>query len=102
MINVVGCRILVKPLTIEQDDPVIRSAIESGIALPPGDQKRRQASIDKGIVLEIGSGCSSDYISGLNSGDLIGFAKFGGKFFKDNGEDFVVINDEDVICVFKE
>jgi co-chaperonin GroES (HSP10) len=60
--------------------------------------------MDKGVVLAIGPAVDPDYSQGVSIGDTIGFSKFGGKFVRDIGstEDLLVINDEDVVCIFKE
>lgn len=105
MINVTGCRLLIKPLKLEDNDKVVRSAKAAGIALLPQDERKAQVNIDKGYVLQIGPKCSPDYIEGVRVGDLIGFTKFGGKFLREEdtpeGEEVLAINDEDVICVFR-
>jgi co-chaperonin GroES (HSP10) len=43
-------------------------------------------------------------VEGAKVGDTVGFAKFGGKFVTDpeSKEELLVLNDEDIICVFKE
>lgn len=103
MITVTGCRILVKPFELEQADEVYKSARLAGIELPEFSARKEQINIDKGTVLQIGPKCHEDYIGDLQVGDIIGYAKFGGKFIKDpeTKEDFLVINDEDTICIFK-
>lgn len=103
MIEVTGCRVLVKPFTIQEHDKVFAAARKAGIALPELSQRKEQINVDKGTVLQLGEGCHPDYVGKLAVGDVIGFAKFGGKFVQDldNEDVFLIINDEDVICVFK-
>ena len=103
MIEVTGCRILIKPFSIQEHDKVFAAARKAGIALPDMAQRKEQINVDKGTVLQIGKGCHPDYVGNLVVGDTIGFAKFGGKYVQDleGDELFLVINDEDVICVFK-
>ena len=45
-----------------------------------------------------------DYIGDIQVNDVIGFAKFGGKFVQDPVDDvlYLIINDEDIICSFKD
>lgn len=102
MIEVPGCRILIKPLKIEEADHTYRSAKAAGLIIAEATERKIQANIDKGIILQIGPEADKAYIGGAKVGDQIGFTKFGGKFVKDDGKDYLVINDEDVICIFKE
>lgn len=103
MISVPGCRLLIKPFKVEENDRVFRAAKAAGIELPELSERKIQSTIDKGTVLQIGPTASREYIQGLEVGNLVGFTKFGGKFVRDidSDEDLLVINDEDVICIFK-
>lgn len=100
MIIVPGCRILIDPVK----DETSKRAEASGFILPEMDDRRRQANVDQGRVLEIGPKASEDYIQGVEVGSLIGFTKFGGKFVTDpeTKKELLIINDEDVICIIKE
>lgn len=105
MIKVVGCRILLRPYKIEEHDSLYARAKAAGLEIPEESSKRSQANVDKGEVLQIGPKVNEDYAGDVKVGDVIGFAKFGGKFIEDpdkEGEFFLVINDEDVICIVKE
>jgi len=104
MIEVPGCRLLIRPIKIEDADKTLKAAKAFGIILLENDERRQQSAIDRGTVLQIGPKASEDYIGGVKVGDMIGFAKFGGKFIQDpeTEEMLLAINDEDVICIFKE
>jgi co-chaperonin GroES (HSP10) len=105
MIKVTGCRILVRPLELAEHDPMMARAKAAGLQLPEFSERKEQVNVDKGVVLQIGSKCHEDYVGDLAEGDTIGYAKFGGKFFQDpDNEDkhLLIINDEDLICIFKE
>lgn len=103
MIKVTGCRVLVKPLPLQEHDSVYASAKQQGIVIPDFSQRKEEVNVDRGHVVQIGPKCHEDYIGDLQVGDLIGYAKFGGKFMKDSDETiYLVINDEDVICIIKE
>ena len=104
MIEVVGCRILIKPQTLVEHDKVRASALKAGIQLLETTERKEQINVDKGTVLSIGSKCHEDYVGNVAVGDVIAYAKFGGKFITDpkTEEVFLVISDEDVICVFKD
>lgn len=102
-IKVVGCRILVKPFKLEEHDTAFASAKKAGIALPEFTERKEQVEVDRGTVLQIGPTCREDYVGDLEKGDVIGYAKFGGKFIEDpeDNETYLVINDEDVVCILR-
>lgn len=104
MIKVVGCRILVRPFKLQEHDKVYDSAKKSGLILLETSERKEQINVDKGVVLQVGPKCHGDYVGDLEVGDTIGYAKFGGKFITDPSteEVLLVINDEDVICIYKE
>lgn len=105
MIKVTGCRILVRPKSLEEHDKIRASAKKAGIALLDVTERKEEINVDQGTVLQIGSKCHEDYVGDLQVGDVIGYAKFGGKFFPDpdnEEKNLLIINDEDVICIFKE
>lgn len=104
MIKVTGCRILIKPFDLQEHDKVFAAAKKAGIALLDHSERKEQINVDKGTVLQIGPKCHEDYVGDVAVNDIIGYAKFGGKFITDpkTEEVFLIINDEDVICVFKD
>lgn len=104
MIQVTGCRILVKPQKLQEHDKLFADAKKAGIVIPEFSQRKEEINVDKGVVLHIGEKCHEDYIGSLKVGDLIGYAKFGGKFIQDPEDDeiYLVINDEDVVCILKD
>jgi co-chaperonin GroES (HSP10) len=104
MIVVTGCRILVKPLAEEEVDEQIKRAKALGMQFLATDERRQKVNMDRGVILQMGPKVNEDYVEGAKVGDTVGFAKFGGKFVTDpeSKEELLVLNDEDVICVFKE
>lgn len=104
MINVIGCRLLVKPFKIQEHDKVLASAMKMGLVLPEATERKEQIHVDRGTIVQIGESAHQDYVGSIKVGDTIGYAKYGGKFITDHSTDelFLVINDEDVICVFKD
>ena len=104
MITVTGCRLLVKPFSVQEHDKIYARAKAMGLELPQGSERKEQANVDKGTVLQIGAKCHEDYVGDLSVGDVVGFAKFGGKYIQEpkTEELFLVINDEDLVCIFKE
>lgn len=103
-ITVTGCRILVKPFKIQEHDKVFESAKKAGIILTEVSERKEQINVDKGTVLQIGSKCHEDYVGDLKVGDVIGYAKFGGKFIQDPTDEtvYLIISDEDVVAIFKD
>jgi len=103
-ITVTGCRLLIKPFKLQEHDKVFASAKAAGLILTETSERKEQINVDKGTVLQIGAKCHEDYVGSLSVGDTIGFAKFGGKFIQDpqTEEIFLVISDEDVVCIFKD
>jgi co-chaperonin GroES (HSP10) len=104
MITVTGCRVLVKPFALQEHDKVYAAAKKAGIVLSEVSQRKEEINVDRGTVLQIGETAHQDYVGTVKVGDVIGYAKFGGKFFTDTNSDelLLVINDEDIICVFKD
>lgn len=104
MITVKGCRLLLKPFKIQEEDKVFAAAKAAGIAIPEFSERKEQANVERGCILQIGPNCHEDYVGDLKEGDIVGFAKYGGKFVTDPVDDelYLIINDEDVICVFGE
>jgi co-chaperonin GroES (HSP10) len=103
MIKVTGCRILIQPFALQEHDKVFASAKKAGIELPEFSQRKEEVNVDKGTVLQIGTKCHEDYIDDLKVGDVVGYAKFGGKFIQDPADDkvYLVVNDEDIVCIMR-
>jgi co-chaperonin GroES (HSP10) len=103
-IIVTGCRILVKPFKLQEHDKVFASAKAAGIELPAFSQRKEEVNVDRGTVLQIGEKCHEDYVGKVTVGDIVGYAKFGGKFIVDPTDDevYLIVNDEDLVCIYKE
>jgi co-chaperonin GroES (HSP10) len=104
MIVVTGCRILVKPLAEEEVDENVKRMKELGFEFIKSDERRQKVNMDRGTILQMGPKANEDYVAGAEVGDTVGFAKFGGKFVTDDDtkEELLILNDEDIICVFRE
>jgi co-chaperonin GroES (HSP10) len=112
MIKVVLHRVLIER-DVPQDTDAIRTkkALNaSGFVAPQWVQDnldkqalRENASMDRGVVLDIGETAFQDYhiAPPIKVGDYICYAKFGGKDVEDpeTGKVLVVINDEDVVAI---
>lgn len=107
MIIPVTHRILVKPVRIEDKDEAFASAKRAGIVVEHSKEFRReQQGVDEGTVLAFGPIVFRDFGTDnpLKEGDTILYARHAGKPVKDpeNPEiEYLVINDEDVVCILK-
>lgn len=97
-------RILVKPDALHERDEAFAAAKRIGIEIVEAERKREQAAIDTGEVVEVGPTAFRDF--GLDTppikpGDVVVYAKYGGKAIQDpvTKENFVALNDEDVIAI---
>jgi co-chaperonin GroES (HSP10) len=102
MIKPIIHRILIKPDNIEDSDDVVRSARAAGLEVKL--DKREQAAIELGTVLDIGSTCYREFGTtpeeqGIQIGTRVFFAKYAGKSVKDGENKFLIMNDEDIMGV---
>lgn len=103
-----GHRVLVKPEKVEDVDPAIKRARAAGLDLSAvTNDKKEQEAVVFGIVLAIGSTAWKDpSLGGLpwaKVGDRILFAKFAGKSVElDGQEPVLLLNDEDIVAVIRE
>ena len=104
--NVIPCghRLVVKPFKLEEVDEVYQRAKLSGLQIVRPNEKREDASVDKGIVLAVGPTCWPDEAPWCKVGDTILFAKFAPKFVEDpvTKESIGILNDLDVVAVLEE
>jgi len=107
MISIILHRVLIKQDKLEDANKDYVKMRQMGLVLAATeDQKRAQAGVDTGTVMAIGATAFRDFgtTSPINVGDKIAYARFSGKFITDptTQEEFVILNDEDVVCVFHE
>jgi co-chaperonin GroES (HSP10) len=100
-------RLIVKPKEFKEFNKDHKKMAELGLIVPELEElKRAAASVDEGVVVSIGPTAYRDYnvTCPIKVGDIVNYARFSGKHVEDHttGETFVVLNDEDVICVVKE
>lgn len=113
MIEAIGHRIVLKleQLVDIEADKTKALAENAGIFLPDSikenlenEAQREQASVDRGYVVAIGPTAFKDFGGDpwISVGDYVAFARFSGKIIKDpfGTEEFVVTNDEDIVCKF--
>lgn len=103
-IDVLGHRILVKPERLEDVDKALRSAKALGIQVVTEEGERAQASVDRGIVIQVGQSAFKDFgtTPWCKAGDYVAYARYAGKAMTDpyTDEEFLIINDEDIVCRF--
>lgn len=100
-VEVVGHRVLLKP---HFDHEEIQEGALEGFVMDVGETyKREKAGTVVGEVVSIGpmawkafDGDNPDWKPWAKVGDIVYFAKYGGKFITVNDEEYIIINDEDV------
>lgn len=99
-----GHRLLIKPQKLEEVDDAYKAAKAAGIILQESTERLQQTAVDKGLVLAIGTTAFKDFGGEpwCKVGDLVAYARYGGKVIKDpdTQEEFLILNDEDLICKF--
>lgn len=91
-IRPVGDRVVVKPAAKEE-------VTRSGIVIPDTAKEKPQ----EGTVVAIGSGRlldSGDRVApDVHEGDRVLFAKYGGTEFKLDGEEYLVLKENDILAI---
>jgi co-chaperonin GroES (HSP10) len=106
MIEIILHRVLIKQDKLEETNPVYQRAAKSGIIIPDHeDNKRAQAGVDVGTVVQIGPTAFKDFntSSPLKVGDKVAFAKYSGKAITDPSDDeiYIALNDEDIVAIIR-
>jgi chaperonin GroES len=102
MIELLLHHVLLEPTDVEEADEVIRSAKALGIHVEL--DKREKRAVEFGTVVAVGPTAFIDYgrdPSILKKGDKVSFARYSGKEIKDEGKSYLLLNDQDVLCVIK-
>ena len=103
-VEVCGHRVLLKP---HFDEDIISEGALEGFKLDVGETfKREKAATVVGKVVGIGpmawkafDGDNPDWEPWAKVGDIVYFAKYGGKFITIDAEDYIIIQDEDVQAI---
>ena len=104
MLKALGYRLIVKPDNVKTSHEVKGTDIKLAIAV---HEKLYKAPMSVGIVIDIGPLAWVDYNKNailkkpwVEIGDKILYSRYGGKLIKDpdTDEDFVVLDDGDVLC----
>jgi chaperonin GroES len=84
----------------------VETKTASGIVIPESVTEKERKAVEVATVISIGPTCFNDYGGDVNTlllGDKVIIAKYSGKEIKDlDGTKYVIINDEDVLCILKE
>lgn len=83
----------------------VEKTTESGIIIPDTTTRKEQAATEEGVVVAVGETFGRDYGAKQipQVGDKVYFAKYAGKFIKDDdGTDMVLLNDEDIVALIIE
>ena len=90
-ITPLGDRVLVRPVEREE-------ITKGGIVLPDTVREKPQ----EGEVVAVGPGRTTDEGKkipiGLKEGDIIIYAKYGGTELKEDGEDFLLLSERDIMA----
>lgn len=101
-----GHRVVVKTVTLEQHDSVFDSAKKAGLEIVEFTKDKERTGIDKGKVVALGATAFKDFGGDpwCKVGDNVAFARHAGKWVEDpkTKEKFLVLNDEDIVCILKE
>ena len=99
-LEAIAFRIIVKPDEVEKQT-------KSGIVLAV-DESQEKGAVTRGTIVSIGEDAWAAYkttskFAGLKVGDEVFYARYAGKRIKetDDGEEFLVLNDEDIVCKVK-
>ena|ERR1700744_855561 len=106
-------RLVVKLVELDKYDETDAKLKELGLVKGITEEtKYHKSQIDQGTVMDIGPTAFRDYVQKydldvpVKVGDLVTFARHSGKPVKDpfdkDADELIVINDEDVICVYKD
>lgn len=108
MIKIVGHRLLVKPILLEESREEYVKAKQLGlvIARDENEKRREHESVDQGVVVEIGPTAWRDFNTDpwTKIGDTVVYAKGSGKLIIDPETQikYIALNDEDIVAILKE
>lgn len=105
-IKPIGKHLLVKPHRLEDVDPVYARARRAGIEMPELKEKvLAQRAVERATVVAVSPQAWKDWFDGepwCKVGDQVIFAKYAGHIIKEAEEEFILLNDEDVLCIIEQ
>jgi co-chaperonin GroES (HSP10) len=99
-IHPAGHRVVVQPFDLDEVDKVRKAAKSVGIIL--NDEVKERTAVDQGTVIEVGPTAFADEEPWCKVGDTVCFAKYSGKTVEIEKVKFLVLNDEDILCVLED
>lgn len=102
MIKVCGHRVLIDPETPKKK---VDEGALAGFEFVGEGVEREKAATTIGRIVSVGDTAWKAFDDGqpwANVGDRVYFAKYGGKFIKYGDKEYVIINDEDCVCIVNE
>lgn len=94
-LNPTGYRVLIKPDPLEEKS-------EGGILLHYQDERLARAATQTGVIVAIGKTAWDRHKGGTpwcDVGDHVVYSKYAGKQITDGQEDYLVVNDEDILAI---
>lgn len=107
-----GWRVLVKPITLEEEAAVSDFMKAAGFKIKAGldinDERRAKVALEQGIVVAIGPQAFKnkewDFEVPVKIGDKVWFGKYAGKLVPDpeDNQEYMLLLDEDLQCLIGE
>jgi co-chaperonin GroES (HSP10) len=109
MIKAVLHRLVIKPVELEEYDEVDAKLKELGFVKAVTEESKYQhTQIDQGTVVDVGPTAFLDYVKKhdlavpVSVGTLVTYARHSGKVVKELDTEYVILNDDDVLCIHTE
>jgi len=93
----VGNRVIIAPDAFEE-------VTEGGIILPKQSHLSEKESVTTGVVVAVGSSAWDDHGDGeplVSAGERVVYRRYAGITIEDNGKELKVVNDQDIIVVYR-
>lgn len=100
MIKLIRHHVLVKLDDATEANEIYRRAKAAGIHLEL--DKREKAAVEIGTVIQVGPTAFVDLgvpINSVKEGDRVSFARYAGKSIVDDGVEYFILNDDDILAV---
>lgn len=100
--QIVGNRLLIKPITLDEHDPTVASAKKIGIVLAEKTERQEATIISSGTVVQ--KGPNIQFNEQIEVGDRVDYVRHGGMFVHDpdnKANKWYVLNDDDVLVVWR-
>ncbi len=103
-----GGLLMLRPLNdrvviVTEEDPDEPQKTKGGVYMPVSNQKERK---DRGVVIATGPGKMNNagvlVPTGVKPDDLVIFSKYGGMDLELDGQKYIVVGADDIVCVVEE